>query len=97
MKQLFVIRNQHQHYLGRHHEWIDGSRPAALFRTPHRDVAVNELFEVNVKDVALRAEILACEVDERGLPVVEVLNPIVDAAPHTVAATDGDGDAAPAA
>ncbi|MCG3170290.1 MAG: hypothetical protein CALGDGBN_01829 [Pseudomonadales bacterium] len=96
MKQVFVIRSQHQHYLGRHHEWVDGSRPTALFRTPHRDVAVNELFEVNVKDFALRAEILACETDERGLPVVEVLNPIADAAPEAATATGEDG-APPAA
>ncbi|HMV72207.1 MAG TPA: hypothetical protein PKC08_08535 [Pseudomonadales bacterium] len=78
MKQLFVIRNQHQHYLGRNHDWVDGSHPPALFRTPHRDMAVNELFEVNVKDFALRGEIIVCETDERGLPVVEVLNPIVE-------------------
>lgn len=91
MKQLFVIRNQHQHYLGRHHEWVDGSHPPALFRTPHRDMAVNELFEVNVKDFALRGEIIACETDERGLPVVEVLNPVADGAP------DADTDTAGAA
>lgn len=81
MKQLFVIRNQNQHYLGRHHEWLDGSHAPALFRTPHRDVAVNELFEANLKDVGLRGEIIACEADERGQPVVEVLNPIPDAPP----------------
>ena len=84
MKQLFVIRNQHQHYLGRSHDWVDGSHRPALFRTPHRDVAMNELFEVNVKDFALRGEIIVCEVDERGLPVVEVLNPIPDAAMEPV-------------
>lgn len=81
MKQLFVIRNQNHHYLGRHHEWVDGSHPPALFRTPHRDVAVNELFEVNVKDFALRGEIVACEIDERGYPLVDVRNPIPEAPP----------------
>ena len=81
MKRLFVIRNQNQHYLGRHHDWLDGSHRPALFRTPHRDVAVNELFEVNVKDFALRGEIIACEADDKGYPAVEVLNPIPDAPP----------------
>lgn len=83
VKQLFVIRNQHQHYLGRHHEWVDGSNPAAVLRTPHRDVAANELFEANLKDIALRGEILACELDERGLPRIEVLNPIPEPLPET--------------
>ncbi len=75
-----MIRNQNQHYLGRHHDWLDGSHRPALFRTPYRDVAVNELFEVNVKDFALRGEIIACEADDKGYPAVEVLNPIPDAA-----------------
>ena len=79
MKQLFVIRNQNQHYLGRHHDWVDGSHRAALFRTEHRDVAVNELFEVNVKDFSLRGEIVACDADDKGYPAVEVLNPSPDA------------------
>jgi len=81
LKRLFVIRNQNQHYLGRHHDWLDGSHRPALFRTEHRDVAVNELFEVNVKDFALRGEIIACEADDKGYPVVEVLNPSPDAPP----------------
>ena len=90
MKQLFVIRNQNQHYLGRHHDWLDGSHRPALFRTEHRDVAVNELFEVNVKDFALRGEIIACEADDKGYPAVEVLNPIPDAPPvmDELSATD---------
>ena len=40
-----------------------------------------ELFEVNVKDFALRGEIIACEADDKGYPAVEVLNPIPDAVP----------------
>jgi hypothetical protein len=73
---VFVIRNQHNHYLGKHHEWLDGSHPSALFRTVHRDMAVNELIDHNIRDVSLRGEILACETDESGYPIVEVLNPI---------------------
>ena len=76
MKTIFVIRNQNNHYLGRHGEWVDGSHVPAMFRTEHRDVAVNELVEVNLRDFNLRGEILACEADDDGNPLVEVLNPI---------------------
>lgn len=76
MKTIYVIRNQYNHFLGRHGEWLDGSHVPALFRTDHRDVAVNELVEVNLRDFDLRGEILACESDDDGYPVVEVLNPI---------------------
>lgn len=76
MKQLFLIRNQHQHYLGKHGEWLDGSHPPALFRSEHRDIAVNELIDCNIKDVDLRGEIMVCDANDNGYPLVEVLNPI---------------------
>ena len=76
MTTIYVIRNQNQHYLGRNGEWVDGSHRPALFRTPHRDVALNELVEVNLRDLTLRGELLACEADDAGYPGVEVLNPI---------------------
>lgn len=77
MKTIFVIRNQNGHYLGRNGEWLDGSHVPALFRTEHRDAAVNELVEVNLRDFDLRGEIVACEAETGDYPVVEVLNPIV--------------------
>jgi hypothetical protein len=77
LKQLFLIRNQNLHYLGKNGEWLDGSHASALFRCEHRDVAVNQLIEINIKDFDLRGEIILCDSDDRGHPVVEVLNPIV--------------------
>lgn len=77
MTNVFVIRNQFGHYLGRHGEWLDGSHVPGLYRTEHRDAAVNELVEVNLRDFDLRGEIIACEAEDGGYPVVEVLNPIV--------------------
>ena len=92
MKTIYLIRNQRQHYLGRHGEWLDGSHVPALFRTAHRDVAVNELVEVNLRDFDLRGEIIAREADEDGYPAVEVLNPIPVAPP----AEADPGEPAPA-
>lgn len=77
MKTVFVIRNQNGHYLGRNGEWLDGSHVPGLFRTEHRDVAMNELVEVNLRDFDLRGEIIGCEAEAGEYPVVEVLNPIV--------------------
>jgi hypothetical protein len=85
LKQLFLIRNQNLHYLGKNGEWLDGSHASALFRCEHRDVAVNQLIEINIKDFDLRGEIILCDSDDRGHPVVEVLNPVVvmeEAAPE---------------
>lgn len=95
MKTLYVIRNQNRHYLGRHGEWLDGSHVPALFRSEHRDVAVNELVELNLRDIALRAEIMACDPDSHGNPQVPVLNPLPPQPPGAPAETNPD-DSTPA-
>lgn len=101
MKTLFVIRNQNNHYLGKQGQWVDGSHRPALFRSEHRDVALNELFEVNIRDFDLRGELISVEMDDKRLPVVEVLNPIevvepVDEAPEedvgAAQSEDAEGD-----
>lgn len=76
MKKLFVIRNQNDHYLAKNGGWVDGSHRSAVFRTEHKDVALNELFETNIRDFDLRGEIMTVDMDDKRLPVVEVLNPI---------------------
>ncbi len=86
MKTIFVIRNQNGHYLGRNGEWLDGSHVPALYRTEHRDAAVNELVEVNLRDFDLRGEIIPVEAETGDYPVIEVLNPIVTPAAEAVAA-----------
>jgi len=99
LKQLFLIRNQNMHYLGKHGEWLDGSHAPALFRCEHRDVAVNQLIEINIKDFDLRGEIILRDTDERGYPVVEVLNPIVSsedpAAPEEAAGAECENSGTP--
>ena len=76
MSKQFVIRNQNQHYLSKDKTWVDGTLPASLFRSTHRDIAVNELFEANVRDFSIRAELIHCATAGDGYPAVEVLNPI---------------------
>ena len=72
MTDVFLIRNQLGHYWGKSKTWVDGSQPRLVQRTPHRDEAVNTLFELSSRDVDLRGEVVAAELGERGEPVVEV-------------------------
>ncbi|HET8710830.1 MAG TPA: hypothetical protein VFM32_05625 [Spongiibacteraceae bacterium] len=72
MASVFVIKNQYNHYLNKQLEWVDGSDTHALYRTPHKDEAINTVFEVSSRDIYLRAEALACECDEKGSPLVAV-------------------------
>lgn len=71
MGTIFVIQNQYGHYLNKQSEWVDGRDKRTLYRTDHRDEAVNTVFELSSKDVELRAAPVECEVDENNHPKVE--------------------------
>ena len=67
----FLIKNCNAQYLSKELEWVavfgeDKSTP--LFQTPHKDVALNQLIELNAKDIQLRAEVVSCDLDEKGSP-----------------------------
>lgn len=72
MSTVFVIKNQHGHYLSKQQLWLDGSDRRLLYRTPHNDEAVNVVFEQSSKDIYLRAEPFPCELDKNNQPMVEV-------------------------
>jgi hypothetical protein len=70
---VFVIRNHENRYLTRKHQWRSGNDRHLLFRSAEKDVALNEMIEVNARDILARLQLLACELDDRDQPVVEVL------------------------
>lgn len=51
---LFVLRNQQQQWLDKSLNWVDHCPHGQLFKTPHRDVALNQLAELNARDFSLR-------------------------------------------
>ncbi len=70
MATVFVVKSQSGLYLSKQQEWVDGSDPHILFRSAHKDEAINTVFEVSSRDIYLRAEAFACECDEKGSPLV---------------------------
>ena len=77
MNKVFVILNQHGHFINKHKEWVDGREPKLLFRSPHKDEAINLVFELSSKDITLRAEAISVELDDNKQPIVEVTNIII--------------------
>ena len=71
MSELFILQNHDKLFLGRQKEWLDGRDPASLFKTPHKDEAVNQVFEISSKDYTQRIKVVSCKVNEKGLPVIE--------------------------
>lgn len=69
---MFVIKNNSGHYLSKSNDWVDGSNGAEIFRSPHKDIALNTVFDQTSKHIELRAKVVEVEIDEKGLPIVEV-------------------------
>ena len=72
---VFVVKNHLGLYLSKQQEWVDGSDRHALYRTDHKDEAINTVFEVSLRDIYLRAETLACATDDKGNPIVTAAAP----------------------
>lgn len=59
-----MLKNQHGHWLDRTMNWAENCPPGQRFKTPHRDVAINQLVELNARDISLRAMVEAVEMDD---------------------------------
>jgi len=71
MSELFILQNQDKLFLGRQNNWLDGRDLAALFKTAHKDEAINQMFEASSKDYRQRIKVLSCSANEKGLPLID--------------------------
>lgn len=90
MPHTYVLTNQNNLFLSKQDEWIDGYERAKLFRTEHKDIAINQMFEANTRDVDQRIQLLQCELDQKGLPRIpeDALGPRQIAAEVAVAVAE---------
>lgn len=92
MSKVFVVVNQHGLFADKHKEWTDGREPKLLFRSQHKDEAINLVFELSSKDIYIRAEAIEVDINEKKHPVVEVTAeiPAPTAEPEETASTDSN-------
>jgi hypothetical protein len=93
---VFVVKNQNGLYLSKQQEWVDGAEAQGLYRTRHRDEAINTVFEVSSRDIYLRAETVICELDAKGVPVLATVEALTPARAAQLARQDLDIDDEPA-
>lgn len=81
MSTVFLLQNQHKHILGKSGDWLDGRNVIGLYRTAHKDEAINQQFEAGSKDYSLRIHILECELNSKKQPIIaadDLPEPIAD-------------------
>jgi len=71
----FVIRNQLGQYYAKKGEWVSGKEPNLVFHQPHHDQALNQLIEVNSKDITLRGSVVKLTLGEKRIPIIEEFGP----------------------
>jgi hypothetical protein len=72
---LYILQNQHGYFLKKSttnklKEWTDGREPQLLFRTIHKDEALNMLVETNSQAVDLRISIKEYPSNPKKHPVI---------------------------
>jgi hypothetical protein len=67
---MYVIQNQHDYFLAKNGEWLDGREPTQLYKTNHKDEALNQMFEANSRDYSLRLQLLDCEINAKKQPII---------------------------
>lgn len=71
MTQTFILQNQDKLFFGKNKEWVDGYDANSVFKTPHKDEAVNQMFEITSKDYKQRVKVIPCELDDKAVPVID--------------------------
>ena len=72
---VFILQNQHDQFLDKSLQWVNHCGAKQLFKNAHRDIALNQLLELNAKDIQLRAKLITCQLDAKGNPVLPIQRP----------------------
>jgi hypothetical protein len=93
MSEIFILQNQAKLFLGKQNNWLDGRDLNALYKTAHKDEAINQMVEASSKDYTQRIKIISCAPNEKGLPLIdpEILpEPLPKVGKDLFAALEGD-------
>lgn len=70
MQEVFLLQNQSGFFLSKQQEWVDGRQPNTLYRSAHKDDAINTKVELTVKSAELRITLVNYPTNERGIPQI---------------------------
>ena len=62
----YIIQRSDGLYLGKDLDWTANYENNPPYHTEYQDIALNQLIELNAKDINLRAKVISCEIDAKG-------------------------------
>ncbi len=73
MSKIYVVQSSDGHYYSKHQEWLTGKDANQIYFGKYKDEALNQLIDITLSDVNIRAKVVETILNERGLPVMEVI------------------------
>jgi hypothetical protein len=67
---VYILKTQNNLVLNKNFEWSSEPHRDTVFSSPHRDIALNQLIELNAKDISLRVSIVEREADSKGRAIL---------------------------
>lgn len=75
MSKAYALQNQLGQYATRKGEWVSGRDASVVAHFLHFDQALNQLFELGIKDIYLRGRISEQVLNEAGKLVISEIGP----------------------
>ena len=62
----YILQRSDGLYLGKDLDWTANYENTPLYHSEHQDIALNQLIELNAKDINLRAKVISCVISAKG-------------------------------
>lgn len=80
MNKVFVVQSAEGHYFSKHGEWLSGKEAHHIYFGKYKDEALNQLIDITIKNVDVRAKVVETQLNARNFPILEIIaqNDLVD-------------------
>lgn len=62
----YILQMSDGRFLGKDLIWTDDPKHNPLFHSEYQDIVLNQLIELNAKNIDLRASVISCEIGSDG-------------------------------
>jgi hypothetical protein len=62
----YILQMSDGRFLGKDLIWTDDPKHNPPFHSEHQDIVLNQLIELNAKNIDLRASVIPCDIDSDG-------------------------------